>query len=342
MRGRWSNGSDKWLHINQIVKEKRIAILATQETHLSKEDETSLNTIFSSRLKIISSIDPNHTNAQGVALVLNKDLTITREITSHEIIPGRALLVSIPWHREEKITILTIYAPNEPNKNKTFWDEVLAKLSTLPPPDIMLGDFNMVEDALDRLPPKSDSAGANEALARIKAEYQLRDGWRIENPDLCAYTFMQPAALGGRQSRIDRIYVNQDILPFSKEWDINAPGIHTDHQMISARISDRRMPFIGKGRWVIPLFILKDKNLEQELLKMGTNLHKEIEATKSLRSDQRNAQTALKNFKDQATLACRSAAKKAIPKTQNRINKLKAQLKDSMNDKSLDESERRL
>jgi exonuclease III len=224
IRGRWHNGADKWMHINQIIREQRIGIMALQETHLSESDNNTLNDLFSSRLHIISSIDPSHTNAEGVAIVINKNLMSTMNITSTVIIPGRALVASIPWHRNEKITILAIYAPNNPQHNKTFWVEVLQKLEQLPPPDIMLGDFNLVEDALDRLPPKSDNTTAVEALAELKAEYQLRDGWRAENPDSHAYTFMQSALQGGRKSRIDRIYINQDMIPFSREWDINPSG----------------------------------------------------------------------------------------------------------------------
>ena len=68
------------------------------------------------------------------------------------------MLVSIPWHCNTEINILVIYAPNSVNENQQFWSSIQSKLETLPPPDIMLGDFNFVEDALNRLPSRSDDA----------------------------------------------------------------------------------------------------------------------------------------------------------------------------------------
>ncbi|KAJ8580603.1 DNase I-like protein, partial [Rhizopogon salebrosus TDB-379] len=246
MRGRWHQGMDKWLHINQIVREKRIAVLAVQETHLTKNEEDNLNEIFQTNLRIISSIDPERPNVAGVAIVLNKKLTASKDIITHEIKPGRALLVTIPWQKET-LSILAVYAPNDPLDSHNFWEEIRTKLNNLPQPDIMMGDFNIVEDALDRLPPRKDPVHAVESLLRLKFSLDLRDGWRSENPDSSAFSFAQSAAQGGRQSRIDRIYVSEDILPFSKEWNIGPPGMTTDHQLISARISNKRMPYVGRG-----------------------------------------------------------------------------------------------
>ncbi|KAG2744731.1 DNase I-like protein, partial [Suillus brevipes Sb2] len=340
MRGRWHEGVDKWTHINQIMKEKKIGILAVQETHLSKDDETSLNETFNKRLKIISSIDPEHGNAKGVAIVLNKHLTSSQEATHKEIIPGRAILVQLPWTKGEKITILAVYAPNDPSKNGAFWEEVQTNLTGLPTPDVLLGDFNIVEDALDRLPPKQDNEHATVALMRLKLSLDLRDGWRAENPDLLAYTFAQSSAQGGRQSRIDRIYISENILPFSKDWTIEPAGIATDHQLISARISDVRMPFVGRGRWTLPLFILKDKDVKDRIIDMGRTMQLDIEDSLANRSVTHNPQTIFKNFKDTAIKFCRDKARTSIPKIQNRINSLKSDLKACLNDQSTPEEER--
>jgi hypothetical protein len=43
---------NKWRHMNQIMREKRIAILAIQETHLSEARVNLLNSQFNRRLKI--------------------------------------------------------------------------------------------------------------------------------------------------------------------------------------------------------------------------------------------------------------------------------------------------
>ncbi|KAJ8592571.1 DNase I-like protein [Rhizopogon salebrosus TDB-379] len=327
MRGRWHQGMDKWLHINQIVREKRIAVLAVQETHLTKNEEDNLNEIFQTNLRIISSIDPERPNVAGVAIVLNKKLTASKDIITHEIKPGRALLVTIPWQKET-LSILAVYAPNDPLDSHNFWEEIRTKLNNLPQPDIMMGDFNIVEDALDRLPPRKDPVHAVESLLRLKFSLDLRDGWRSENPDSSAFSFAQSAA--------------QDILPFSKEWNIGPPGMTTDHQLISARISNKRMPYVGRGHWTLPLFILKDKQVHDDLIALGKEMHRSIERSKQLRTASKNPQIALKEFKDNAIALCRKAAKKSIPKIQRSINTLKTDLKATLNEIDLPEGEKRL
>lgn len=339
MRGRWHNGVDKWHHINQIIREKKIGILAIQETHLSKAEEAKLNESFGQRIKIISSIDPENTNTKGVAVVLNVRMTNSKEATSDELIPGRALLIQIPWTKNTQLSVLAIYAPNESTQNQMFWEEVRTKLEGKPTPDIVLGDFNIVEDALDRLPCKPDNEKATEALMRLKLSLDLRDGWHAENPDSLAFTFAQSHLQGGRQSRIDRIYISEDFLPFSKEWNIEASGIATDHQLVLARISDIRQPFVGRGRWTLPLFILKDKKIKDEIIEMSRTMQKDITSSKADRSESHNPQTIFKTFKDKSIKLCRDTAKKSIPMIQNRINTLKTHLKTCLNDHSLPEEE---
>jgi hypothetical protein len=44
--------------------------------------------------------------------VLNKRFLDTENIREYELIPGRALMIVIPWHDGEFLNILNIYAPN--------------------------------------------------------------------------------------------------------------------------------------------------------------------------------------------------------------------------------------
>lgn len=128
MRGQWHNGSDKWVNINQIIRDQRIGILALQETHLSKDNETILNSTPGLRIQVTSSIDPAQTNAKGVAIVMNKNLVNTSGMKVHELVPGRALLVIVPWRKSDTLKVLAIYAPNDPQNNQFFWDNVHSKL----------------------------------------------------------------------------------------------------------------------------------------------------------------------------------------------------------------------
>ncbi|KAG2061376.1 DNase I-like protein [Suillus hirtellus] len=238
MCGRWHNGENKWLHIKQLVKDQKIGILALQETPLTKEDKDIFNSIPGFRIQISSSIDLAQTNAKGIVIVINKRLLGTSGIKTHMPVPGRAMLTIIPWQKDSVIRVLTIYAPNDAHSNQSFWE--------LLQPDLMLEDFNVIEDLLNCLPPKTDNANTSNALHQLKMHLRLRDGWRYENSNSLIHTFTHSAFQGSSQSRIDRIYINDKLLPYSKDWNISPPGIYTDHQLISARINSKKMPYIGK------------------------------------------------------------------------------------------------
>jgi hypothetical protein len=102
MRGR---GTDKWNNINQLIREKKIGILAIQESHLSDVHVEQLHKLFHKRMKILHSIDPQRPNAMGVAVVLNKEIMNTQNTKMQVIILGRAILIQPPWHTEQIVTI---------------------------------------------------------------------------------------------------------------------------------------------------------------------------------------------------------------------------------------------
>lgn len=130
MKGRTStqleyNEISKWSVIHQVMREKKIGILCLQETHLTEDHENQINTLYSRRLRVINSKDRERPGSSaGVAFVLNKELTNTENIEFREIIPGRALILKTRWHNNEELTILNIYAPNNPTEHHNFWKTI--------------------------------------------------------------------------------------------------------------------------------------------------------------------------------------------------------------------------
>ena len=61
---------------------------------------------------------------------------------------------------------MAVYAPNVLQEIEEFWrnitDKVQAGLSLRP--EVVLGDFNLIEEALDRIPSRSDNPHATEKL----------------------------------------------------------------------------------------------------------------------------------------------------------------------------------
>ena len=143
---------NKWAAIHRLVRDKKLGILAIQESHLTDEDIEIIHDLYGRRLYILNSKDPtNASAARGVAFVLNKELVDVKNATLTEIIPGRAITLKTKWHADTNITILNVYAPNNTRENEEFWNLLKERRGNgqMPQPDILLGDFNVVEEALD-------------------------------------------------------------------------------------------------------------------------------------------------------------------------------------------------
>jgi exonuclease III len=100
--------------------------------------------------------------------------------------------------------LLGVYAPNNQVEKVKFWKDIEDHFRTnmgLQKPDMMGGNFNMVEDAIDRLPMHEDTYSQIKALDDLKRRLNLRDGWRDTFSTSKMYTFHQSAT--GSQSHID-------------------------------------------------------------------------------------------------------------------------------------------
>jgi exonuclease III len=96
-----------------------------------------------------------------------------------ELIKGRALVMKLKW-KENTTTLIDVYAPNNKNKNQDFWKEVKNQRETLslPKPDFLLGDFNLMEEPIDCSPPKHDNLNAVSALRDLRQSLNITDQWR--------------------------------------------------------------------------------------------------------------------------------------------------------------------
>ncbi|KAJ7750841.1 hypothetical protein B0H16DRAFT_1887704 [Mycena metata] len=248
------NKEDKWPHLSCLMFNEHIGIMAVGETHLTEAqiEEIEDAAVGRKRLRIFNSIDPDHPNKGGVAVVLNRDITNTENIKVRRLIPGRAILVTIPWHDKLTLTVLAVYAPaGSAAENRAFWEELhrLWMTENLPVPDVMLGDMNIVEDAVDRLPHRTDDADATHALADLKRILELKDGWRMTYPDTKELTSV----------------------------NICGPGA----------------PYIGPGRYAIPLYLMNNVTFMEYAVKTGAQIFDEEESNES-----ENIQVRFKKFKD--------------------------------------------
>ena len=322
---------DKWLTINQVLRDNKIAILALQETHLTDERASELNTLFEATMKVIASADDvNATGARGVAFAINRRLVNADDLTVYNLIPGRAQGIRLPWTGRRKITILNIYAPNDMRENAAFWQTITRRHTEvrMAKPDAMLGDFNMVEHTLDRMPRRSDPEMATAALEHLTLDFNIVDGWRNTNVGKCAFTFLQGST--GSQSRIDRIYLERSLLEHAYDWDIRGAGINTDHRMPTVTLTNYNEPFVGKGRWALPISLLNDKTFLATMKEEGIRLQVKLE-TMTTRDESNNPQHLWCNFKTTLRAAARARAKVRMPKLDRLIAALRQDIDDTLN-----------
>jgi exonuclease III len=281
----------KWVAINRMMRDKKIGILCLQETHLSPEHQTQIETLYSRRLTILNSSDPTRPGSSaGVTFVLNNEITNTASAKMQVLIPGRATTLSVKWHDNKTINILNIYAPNNPNEHRTFWEKVKTEWSRLNDgtPDFMMGDFNITEDPIDRAPARLDNEAAIDALRDLRNTLKLQDTWRITYPTRRLFTF---SSNQHSLSRLDRVYASEDHADSLIDWDSLICQVPTDHQMVTVRFAPPDLPHIGKGRWSWPAGLITDTTLVKRTIDLGMTLQDTLE-TLTPRSEDHNPQIA--------------------------------------------------
>ncbi|KAI0667421.1 Endonuclease/exonuclease/phosphatase, partial [Trametes maxima] len=321
------SGTAKWMLINQLARDEKVAVLALQETHLSNERLAELNRLFGPQLEVVASQDPeNELGARGVAFAINRRVLKDAVVRFGVVVPGRAATLQIQWSETRTLKVMNVYGPNVQSDGEAFWVEL--NRSRLGRIDLMVGDFNVVEEATDRLPAREDASRNVNALDTLKKKLRVRDGWRTANPQKRAFTYFQAAT--GSQSRIDRIYIREEMLNDADEWDIRESGIRTDHCMASVTIEDYKAPFVGKGRWAMPMHLLRDEVATKEMRRLGEELVRNINEQNE-RTERENPQTQFQNFKLKLVAMLRKRAREKIPKMQKRIDKMATRLEEILN-----------
>ncbi|KAF5371153.1 hypothetical protein D9758_004251 [Tetrapyrgos nigripes] len=327
----------KWHHIDQVMREKRTGVLALQETHITEERRRFVERQFTRQLKVFISPDPdNPTGKGGVAVVLNKQYVEIEGTKATEIVPGRALLVQTTIH-QDRVNILAVYAPNVSGSNgkasTEFWKKIQTyyeKYPRTPKPNILMGDMNMVEDGMiDWLPAHDDPNDAIDVLDQLKLQFGLKDGWRSTYPDKKAFMYpgkQTQTRTDCSQSRIDRIYVTDDLLQSAREWTMTPSGIpQTDHLMISVQISTENAPFVGKGRWKIPDHILKDKIFLEYIQTRGKAAEAELNSIR-VRNDKNNLQLVWYKFNMDVINKAKEHARIIIPRLTRLVQETQVEL----------------
>ncbi|OJT14554.1 Transposon TX1 uncharacterized 149 kDa protein [Trametes pubescens] len=329
---------NKWGRIYRMMSEQRIGILMLQETHLTEERREQIQRMFAGRVKIFASPHPDSpTQKEGVAVVINKKIVSAKGAKCEVIVPGRAIQLAMPWRGGTLRQLLCVYAPTSAGvaDRCEFYERVsryYEQNPDAPKPHLMAGDFNNVEDLWDRLPCVGTARDASTGkLDDLKAALSLmrRDGWRTTYPDCRDYTFQRRCGENVQMSRLDRIYVTDELMRWAKEWTITPVGVKTDHNLVSVLLTEQDAPEVGRGRPVFPMHLLKDKVLARRMREIGFNALREIEEVARVgRTDDRNPQIILASLKKVWLSEAREREKRTTPKLDRVIGELEKRLKE--------------
>ena len=339
------NYLEKWSLINQTLNRDKIAILALQETHLDEGTAERIKECFGKKMNIMFSADPNNPNASaGVAFVINKALISPRKVTTTVIQEGRAMMLEVEWLETEKTSIMNIYAPNDRAAHPTFWakTEETRNNKRLARPDFVLGDFNVTEDPMDRAPPRLDDTQAIEALRDVKHAWEMQDEWRQTYPEKKAFTYRANANGRQIQSRLDRIYAKRSRAPHLYEWKIKPSAVPTDHWLVTVKYSPKDAPEIGKGRWTLPIQVLKNKKLIEIIITRGIKLQNDLEDIRTQNADREttNPQRLWRDFKGLIQEAAKGTMKETYYKVNSRAKTLEKDRNDTTNMPDFDTNDR--
>ena len=322
------NFIQKWSMINATLNEHKLAMLAIQESHLDQDTVDLLRQRFGDKMEIIFSADPDAPRATaGVAFILNKKRIAPRQLSVHELIPGRALFLKIKWHESESTSIVNVYAPTDKLRHPQFWETILNEHSArrLTKPDFMLGDFNITEDPIDRIPVRpDDNQAAITALRDLRLAWDLEDTWRHLNPQGCAYTYRATANGQPICSRLDRIYISKRISPLTFDWKITQSAVPTDHWLVGVKYAPNDAPSIGKGRWTWPLHTLSDEKLLEAVNERSMRLQDDIDHLElnTIERSTSNPQLLWHEYKRDIAAIAKSHTRNSYHKIGSRIKRL--------------------
>ena len=157
---------------------------------------------------------------------------------------------------------MCVYAPTDDVSRRIFFTN-LWPATRATEYFVIAGDFNCIRDLnLDKTGgnPSRGLIGNNE-LASFVSAIKTVDVWRATHPHTKQYTWANPDR--SIQTRIDRIYVSQDLIPGTDSAIAFCP--FTDHDAVTVNIAIPLANHRGPGTWKLDTTLLQDPGYEHEI-----------------------------------------------------------------------------
>ena len=186
---------------------------------------------------------------------------------------------------------MNIYAPNTVTGRKNFFQNLHQYF--LSPSRIVAGDFNCVDNSLDRLHVYNDSLPDKTTFRRFFSDCSLIDVWRKQHPRGNSFTWAN--ANFTQASRLDRFLVSRSL-----ENCVNCPIVFpcsfSDHDFVNLTFSSADCPSTRNGVWKFNSSLLSDANFKRELSELITDQKQRTGDFQSIGLWWDNLKTTIRDF----------------------------------------------
>ena len=316
---------EKMAEVILWARNNKVDLLFLCESHLTKERVAHFETRWDN---VGWFTNAPCSNTKGVTfLTLNNTLVPRQNVTvEYKDRDGQILKVKVRMDGADSIIVTGLYAPNLETEKMDFFHKMWA-LEGDKRSDIILGDFNMCEDALDRNPSREDPPRVVEAFHQMR-QGRLFDQWRIVNPDKREFTFWSSNKLQSA-SRLDKILTTTKIARKCIKWEIILTPGWSDHAAVSVEYYPLDKTSLGKGQWNLSTSLLTRGKMDGIIQKHIGNLSKSISNAETVSSQgetpQASAHQILHHY-DSFLNAVRADAKTLQKEEGLRANKLETRL----------------
>lgn len=182
---------------------------------------------------------------------------------------GRILSILVSLGSNQ-FNVINIYAPNAVAARKTFFQHIHSYFLTYF--RIIGGDFNCVDNELDRLISKSDFSADKKCLLALKSDFDVIDIWRKRNPRVKSFTWANKAY--SQASRLDRFFISRTLV---KHVHLNEflPCGFSDHDFVRLNFVFDNFSSTRSGFWKFNVNLLSDPAFMQMMTSVITS-HKLI------------------------------------------------------------------
>jgi hypothetical protein len=141
---------------------------------------------------------------------------------------------------------------------------------------------------------------AIEALRNVRLEWDSIDAWRIAYPNEKEFTYRANTIQGQIKARLDRIYTSRPTSLLIYDWTTTPSPVPTDHWLVVVKYAPKEAPEIGKGRWTLPILLLRNEKFLKDVTTRGMELQRDLDRIHQFEPDRdsENPQSAWATFKE--------------------------------------------